>query len=144
VSVFSSVFLSDDHDIAKFDCGVPSLNDWLANEARRANRHDIARTYVWTSGGPTVVAYFAIAPTQVLREEVTRSTAAGYSVIPAFLLARLALDKTLRGQGLGAELFVDAICRIVGAAEAGGGRLIVVDAIDDNEPFSSCGGFVVL
>jgi predicted N-acetyltransferase YhbS len=129
--VFSSVFLCEQHDLSRFDCGVPALNDWLTTDAWRANRADTARTYVWTNGGPVVVGYFAIAPTQVVRGEISRSVAGGYSVIPAFLLAKLALDKTLRGQGLGSELLVDAITRIVGAAEASGGRLIVVDAIDD-------------
>lgn len=35
------------------------------------------------------------------------------------------------GTGLGSELLVDALERIVDAAQVGGGRLIVVDAIDD-------------
>ena len=51
--------------------------------------------------------------------------------IPAILLARLALDESLHGTGLGAQLLVDALSRIVGAVEAAGGRYIVVDAIDD-------------
>jgi predicted N-acetyltransferase YhbS len=67
----------------------------------------------------------------VTKVDVPRSLTGGYSTIPGYLLARLALDVGLHGQGLGAELLVDALGRIVGAARAGGGRLIVVDAIDD-------------
>ena len=55
----------------------------------------------------------------------------GTTVIPAYLLARLALDVDWHGQGLGAELLHDAMDRIVTAADAVSGRLIVVDAIDD-------------
>jgi predicted N-acetyltransferase YhbS len=51
--------------------------------------------------------------------------------VPAYLLARLALDLSLQGQGLGGELLVDALGRIVAAADVAGGRLIVVDAIDE-------------
>lgn len=58
--------------------------------------------------------------------------AGGVSVIPAYLLARLALDRSLHGQGLGGELLHDALNRIVEAAEVASGRLIVVDAIDDD------------
>jgi GNAT superfamily N-acetyltransferase len=107
----------------------------LRHEARRAGQADTARTYVWTEEDDNendVVAYFSMAPTVVVREELTQSQAGGYTfAIPGFLLARLALDVTLHGQGLGTELLLDAISRMVGAAEVSAGRLIVVDAIDD-------------
>jgi len=77
------------------------------------------------------LAYYSIAPTQVTKADVPRSLAGGYSTIPGYLLARLALDTSLQGEGLGAELLVDALGRIVEAARTGGGRLIVVDSIDE-------------
>jgi predicted N-acetyltransferase YhbS len=58
--------------------------------------------------------------------------AGGYSAIPGYLLARLALATPLHGQGLGGELLVDALGRIVEAARISAGRLIVVDALDDD------------
>jgi predicted N-acetyltransferase YhbS len=78
-----------------------------------------------------VLAYYSIAPTRVVREELSRSLAGGESVVPAYLLARLALDLSLHGQGLGGELLFDALDVLVAAADRAGGRLIVVDAIDD-------------
>ncbi len=51
--------------------------------------------------------------------------------IPAILLARLALDRRLHGQGLGASLLLDALTRATDAMQIAGGRLIVVDAIDE-------------
>lgn len=131
--MYTSRALTEHHEIEAFDCGVESLDAWLRNEAMRAQRADTARTYVWTEtdASAEVLAYFSIAPTVVLREELTRGQSAGYSMdIPGYLLARLALDKRLKGQGLGTELLVDAIGRIVGASEATAGRLIVVDAVD--------------
>lgn len=115
--------LGDQHDVGAFDCQVESLNSWLHREARRADKAGTARTYVWTrEGDNSVVAYFSVAPT----------LAGGYTFpVPGYLLARLALDTGLRGQGLGTDLLVDAVSRMVGAAEAYGGRLIVVDAIDE-------------
>lgn len=125
--------LGDHHDVEAFDCQVESLNSWLHREARRADKADTARTYVWTKEGDnSVVAYFSIAPTLVAPVDLSRSQAGGYTFpIPGYLLARLALDVRLRGQGLGTDLLVDAVSRMVGAAEAYGGRLIVVDAIDE-------------
>lgn len=49
---------------------------------------------------------------------------------PRILLARLALDVSLQGRGLGTDLLLDALSRAAEAAEIVGGRLIVVDAID--------------
>jgi GNAT superfamily N-acetyltransferase len=90
-----------------------------------------AMTYVWTGDrGPHVVAYYAIAPHQVLREEVSGGLAGGVGVIPAYLLARLAVDQSLQGRGLGGELLHDALSRVVSAADVASGRLVVVDAID--------------
>jgi GNAT superfamily N-acetyltransferase len=125
------VKLNDEHELGAFDCGVASLNHWLTAHARRAQAADTARTYVWANDDNTVVAYYSITPTQVLREELTGGLAGGFQVVPAYLLARLALDVSLHKRGFGADLLVDAVAAAVGAAETGGGRLIVVDAIDD-------------
>jgi GNAT superfamily N-acetyltransferase len=132
VSEYLSVLLGPDHEVGAFRCGKPSLDDWLGSQARRAQDADTARTYVWTTpDNPAVVAYYSIAPTQLTKADVPRSLTGGYSTIPGYLLARLALDGALHGQGLRAELLVDALARIVEAARTGGGRLIVVDALDD-------------
>lgn len=131
--IYCTQSLREQHSVEAFDCGVESLDTWLRDEARRASKAGTARTYVWTEeGSRDVVAYYSTAPTAVAREELSRSQAGGCSFpIPGFLLARLALDVKLRGHGLGTDLLVDAVSRMVGAAEVSGGRLIVVDALDD-------------
>jgi ribosomal protein S18 acetylase RimI-like enzyme len=53
------------------------------------------------------------------------------NVIPAILVARLARHVDLADRHIGGQLLVDALSRAVAAVEAAGGRLIVVDAIDD-------------
>jgi GNAT superfamily N-acetyltransferase len=124
--------LSEEHELGAFDCGNPLLNQWLTAQARRAQDADTARTYVWAEQEGAVVAYYSIAPTQVYRDELPRGMAGGYSVVPAYLLGKFALDRTLQRQGRGADLLVDALSTIVQASETGAGRLIVVDAIDEN------------
>jgi len=55
-----------------------------------------------------VVAFYSIAPTQFARDELpSRSLAGGYSVVPGYLVARLALTRSLHGQGLGTQLLLD-------------------------------------
>lgn len=124
--------LDESHDLAAFDCGVPGLTTWLTEHARRAQGSGTAMTYVWTRDHDTrVLAYYAITPHQLRREELPGSLAGGVSVVPGYLLARLALDLSLHGQGLGGELLHDALGRIVTAAGVAGGRLVVVDAISE-------------
>jgi hypothetical protein len=134
VTDFRSEVLGDRHRIDDFVCGKEPLDSWLGEQSRRARSAGIARTYVWTRpGSPDVLAYYAIAPTQVRRAHLPRAApAGGYSAIPGYLLARLALATLLHGQGLGGELLVDALGRIVEAARISAGRLIVVDALDDD------------
>ena len=46
------------------------------------------------------------------------------------MLARLALDQSLHGGGLGGELIWDALSRARAAADTVAARLVVVDAVD--------------
>ncbi|MHB1498277.1 MAG: GNAT family N-acetyltransferase [Acidimicrobiales bacterium] len=130
---YESVALSGHHDVAGFDCGVPSLNAWLAEQALRAQQAGTARTFVWvTAEAPERVwAYFSLAPTELARDVLSRGQSSGYTTVPGYLLARLAVHTELRGRGYGEQLLVDALSRAAIAAEAGGGRLVVVDALDE-------------
>ncbi len=132
--MFESARLGDQHQLDEFDCGNEALNSWLREQARRADSSGIAHVYVWTPiREQKVRAYYAICPTEVIRNDagISGSLAGGYSRIPGYLIARLALDVSFHGHGYGAHLLLDALDRAVRAAEIGGGRLIVVDAIDD-------------
>lgn len=126
--------IGDQHNLERFSCGNETLDRWLREQALRAQRAGVSHTTVWvTADDPAVVAYHAVAPTQLARIDLpSRSLSAGYSTLPAFLIGRLALDRSLHGQGLGSQLLLDALERIIDATELVGGRLIVVDAIDDD------------
>ena len=118
MSEFLSTPLGADHRVDGFNCGKGPLTSWLHDQARRAQTAGTARTYVWTRPlQPDVLAYFAVAPTQVARADLPAAgLAGGFSVIPGYLLARLALDRELQGQGLGSELLLDALSRKIGRA----------------------------
>lgn len=132
--MFESARLDDGHVLEGFDCGKESLSIWLVKHARRADTGGVAHVYVWTPiGEPKVCAYFAICPTEVVRtaDGMSGSMAGGNSRIPGYLIARMAIDAALHGQGYGEQLLLDALGKAVAASEIGGGRLVVVDAIDD-------------
>jgi len=51
--------------------------------------------------------------------------------VPGYLVAQLAVDRSLQGQGIGGELLLDALITITAAAQTVGGRLVVVDAVKE-------------
>ena len=51
--------------------------------------------------------------------------------IPAVLLARLAVDTSVRGRGIGAFLLRDAMARALKASEQIGARILLVHALHD-------------
>ena len=126
--------LDASHDLSRFHSGRDALDLWLRDQAVRGERAGVSRTTVWTApDDPIVVAFHAVAPTRFVRADLpSRALSAGYTVVPGYLIGRLALDQTLHGQGLGSQLLLDALERIVSAATEAGGRLIAVDALDDH------------
>lgn len=124
--------LRHEHDPSRFTSGNDVLDAWLTEHALRADRSGSARTYVWIDDGDRVVAYYSLAPHIIRREELSSSFGRGSpDRIPSILLARLALDRSLQGQGMGGALLADALAVAVEAIQKAGGRLIVVDAIDE-------------
>lgn len=120
-----------EHDLSGFSCGKDELDDWLRRHARTATGQG-TRTYVVVDEDGRVVGYFALAPHLLSRDDAPpRLTHGAPRQIPAILLAKLALDSTLQGQELGAELLVHALGTTLDAARRAGGRVVLVDAIDD-------------
>lgn len=123
--------LRADHDLSPFASGNDALDLWLREHALHADRTGTGRTYVWVDGTGRVVGYYTLAPHLVRRDETPPAAGRGApEIIPAILLARLALDRSLHRQGLGAALLADALEIALEAIRKVGGRLIVVDAID--------------
>ena len=90
-----------------------------------------AQTFVWHGGDGRVVAYFSLAAHLLVRAELPNRVGHGSpAVIPAVLVARLALDVDLQGKGLGGELLWDGLTRARAASDIAAARLVVVDAID--------------
>lgn len=125
--------LADDHDLEPCRCGHASLDAWLCEHAHTATRQG-TRTYVLLEGDADVVAgYFAIAPHLLERDAARRRIGRGApDRVPAILLAKLAVREDLQGRGLGADLLIHALTTILNAARSAGGRVVVVDAIDDD------------
>jgi GNAT superfamily N-acetyltransferase len=124
--------LADGHDLSGFDCGEPTLNDWLRTSARDSDGRDITRTYVFHRGDGVVVGYYAVMPYFIEREILTKKQRRGLpDRIPCYLISKLALDNFLKGQRLGSQLLASALMRAAPAAAQIGGRYVVVDALNE-------------
>lgn len=126
--------LDNEHRINGFDCGVGSLDIWLVKHARAAAGAGSARTYVVVDAEQErVVGYHALSVASIEHREATARARKGMPKhpIPAMLLARLAVDRTVQGKGIGAFLLRDAMNRALSVAEQAGIRLLLVHAAND-------------
>lgn len=122
------------HDLSQFTSGEADLDAWLRDHAAAAARARVAQTFVWTeSDSSRVLASYAISAHTVPRVEAPSRIARGVpNPVPAALLVKLALDRSLHGQRLSDVLLADALERIITASEAGPAvRAIAVDAATD-------------
>lgn len=113
-----------------FDCGEPSLNDWLRRRALANQATGATRTFV-VCEEDRVVGFHALATGAILLGATTgRFRRNMPDPVPVVVLARLAVDRGLSGRGLGRALVRDAGRRVLHAAEAVGVRGIVVHALN--------------
>lgn len=126
--------LAKGHDRTTFDCGQVVLNEWFRDRAGQFDRRDLSRTFVATrENESTVLGYYAISSHRIVYEAVPKAEAKGLPNldIPVVLIGRLAVDRSVQGQGLGALLLVDALRRSADISLQLGIRAVEVDALDD-------------
>ena len=123
--------LADIHELNDFFCGVNSLDDWLKRRARANQVSGASRTFV-VAVDHKVVGYYALASGAIATaSSVGRFRRNMPDPIPIAVLARLAIDRSQQGRGLGRALFRDCALRVAHAADSIGIRGIVVHAISD-------------
>jgi len=126
--------LGEAHETSLFNCCKPALNEFLQRHALLAQRANTARTYV-ALRGTRVVGYYSLTSASIeagsAAGRITKGTGR-YPVVPATLLARLAVDRTEAGRGLGGALLKDAFVRFLRAQEIVASRVLLVHAIDDD------------
>ncbi len=122
------------HESSGFHCGNELLDLWLVRYAGQNERRDAARTFVATTDGRTVCGYYTLLAGQLEHSAATPEVRDGLSrhfPIPVAILARLAIDSSHQGRGLGAALLDDALSRVCAAAQQVAVRAIVVHAADE-------------
>jgi GNAT superfamily N-acetyltransferase len=134
--------LAPDHEVEAFTSGVSELDTWLKKRARLNEKTGASRTFVLCDGR-IVVGYYSLATASILHAVATGNVRRNMpEPIPAVLIGRLALDKSIQGKGHGVGLLQDAVLRIAGASQTIGIRAILVHAkSDDAKAFYERFGF---
>jgi GNAT superfamily N-acetyltransferase len=127
--------LEPHHNVDRFECGREQLDRWLRAYAGQGQRRDTARTFVVCRQGKTdVVGYYTLVASQVEQSEATSEVQRGTSKhfpIPACPIARLAVDSSEQGIGLGRSLLLDALQRTDRASHTVAVRAVLVHALDE-------------
>jgi predicted N-acetyltransferase YhbS len=119
------------HDVETFDCGNPTLNDWLRKRAQISETSGASRTYVVCYENK-VVGYYCLASGSVIRASAPGKIKRNMpDPIPVMVLGRLAVEINHQGKGIGKGLVKDAVLRTLQASEIAGIRAILVHALDN-------------
>ena len=100
-----------DDDVANFDSGESSIDDYLRNRALSNHVEGASRCYVTCRGG-RVVGFYALASASVERRTTPGAVRRNMpDPIPVILLSRLAVDTREQNKGLG-KLLNGAVPRV--------------------------------
>jgi len=123
--------LRRDHDRARFDCGEPDLDRYVSRFARQNQDFGLTRTFVAVSDDSTRVwGYYSLTVDAIDKANLPYTAVRRFPdyPVPIVKLARLAVDRSQQGKGLGGYLLVDAMSRCLRVAEDVGIAALIVDA----------------
>lgn len=124
------------HDRAAFYCGVVELDEYLQrfagqNEKAGLSQHFVA---VASAGECRIIGYYATSAGFVAFDLVPddlRKRPPRYP-IPVGYIGRLVVDRSMQGQGLGEDLLIDVLGRIVRITDEMGIHAVEVVVIKDS------------
>jgi ribosomal protein S18 acetylase RimI-like enzyme len=124
--------LSPAHDRNAFACGVATLDRYFREQASQDVRRRVSNCFVAVEQEAyALTGYYTLAASSVPNSELPATETRRlprYSVVPAALIGRLAVDTRYRGRQLGITLVADAARRAARSDPAA--FMLLVDAKD--------------
>jgi GNAT superfamily N-acetyltransferase len=140
--------LSPEHEVHSFDCGDADLNTYLRRYSRKnQEKYSVGVAYVCVDSpvSMAVLGYYTLTNSNISKTELPQlSRAIPYPHVPAVLLARLGVHRSVQGKGIGSLLLRDALRRTLSLKESSGCRLVLVDAYASAVEWYLKYGFVVI
>lgn len=119
------------HDRSAFDSGAPELDDWLRRYSTQNRRRNTAATWVVTSADAMVLGYVRLAMTGIDCSSAPEAVAKhAPDPVPALLIGRLAVDRSVAGLGIGTALVAHVLASAVALNESAACRAVVATALD--------------
>ena len=143
------VNLEKKYDKSKFTCGYELLDNYIRKQAKQDVNRDLSACYVLIDENGIVKGYYTLSANSIKREEfsddLVKKLPPSYSELPTILLGRLAIDESIKGNGYGEKILLDALNRSLAISESMGSIAVVVDPIDEKaQNFYSQYGFILL
>jgi GNAT superfamily N-acetyltransferase len=121
------------HERGDFCCGNPPMDEYLRTLVSQYEKRKIGTTYVAVQPDQDrVLGYYTLSSGSVPFVHLPPKIAKKLPrhPVPVVLLARLAVDQSVQGHGMGSDLLLDALHRIEELSESLGIFAAEVEAID--------------
>ena len=148
---FLTTILKKGFNRKEFDCGKPSLNNYIQSQVSQDVKKKLAVCFVFLdTDKKTVLGFYTLSngsiPYGDVPENLRKKYPKSYDYIPVTLLGRLALDERIKGQGIGGKILIDALKRSLKVSEDELGSIaVIVDPLDEEaEKYYGHFGFVKL
>lgn len=127
-----------------FSCGEPSLDRWLATQARQSMESRDAVTYLLLDDEDDqerIAGYFCLSGGQVeLEAAPTEVSRRAPDPIPVIRMGRFAVHQDYQGQGWGADLLREALLSAVEGSVSSSEFVLCSSTQSANRPLSSTSG----
>jgi ribosomal protein S18 acetylase RimI-like enzyme len=121
------------HDRAAFSCGVEQVDNFFRKTANKLARAGNLRVFVMVSPAGELIGFYALNAHAIDYSELPANharTRPGHGQIPAAYISMIGVDTCFSGKGYGGDLLVDALTRIVRAADDIGISVVILDVLD--------------
>lgn len=125
------------HDRAAFSCGIAQVDNFFRQTANKLSKAGNLRTFVMIGLSDELIGFYATNAHAVdygdLPAKFARTRPA-HGSIPAAYISMIGVDSRFQGMGYGADLLLDCLTRLAGAAEALGIAVVMLDVLDCGDP----------
>ena len=142
--------LHNSHLKKNFCCGKDLLDNYLHTQAKLDVKRKLSVCFTLIEQDKSVKGYYTLSNAGISKDQlptdVAKKLPSAYNELPVTLLGRLAVDKSVAGQGLGELLLMDALKRSYDVSNTDiGSMAVVVDPMDEEAVrFYDKYGFIML